>query len=214
MPCLPPRVVYKYVPIKDLHYLDNGNLQIGSLYGYRRMEGARADPEEAMGMYETVSFTVNNLVKGSVEDRLLQRTGGYFGEGISMTFEACYDDISCCESYCCCFSTEPNIPDPYGVKQAVYRVSNLWRLKSRLEELHPPLQNVVSRPGRVIYKPRGGQDIFDPYAFAPSPFIKPPSFAWEKEVRLLWNCGNMTEAEPLAIPDPEVRSLLQFAGVI
>lgn len=199
----PPPVVYKYVDAEHAHFLEAGNLKIGSLRSYGLLESGRADDEEGtatMHLNEAAPILPGSdiarrlLASGAIDVR--GPIGGAFNVRVIMRCE---------DLYCLCFSLSSEAPDN-GREQAVFEVTDLRTVIERLSIVHPQLGSWF--PGNVSYESRHA-DFRASHVLPPNPFTKSERFAWEREARVIWKPSQSGDLAALAAPDPEIASLLR-----
>jgi hypothetical protein len=203
----PPRRVYKYVDAKDAHFLEEGSVKIGSLRGYAALEGARSDSGEGTASHR-LERKFDLLNPGEPDADIMSQLGiEVRGPMIDCSFEVDFLDQSP-DFYCLCFSDRSDIDHPDGTEQAVFEIKHVRRLTTLLKELCPQLGS--SRTGRITYRSRAMGDPFANGRVEVNPFIKPETFAWEREVRALWSPATDDAVQaPIYVNDDRIKDLIK-----
>lgn len=172
--------VYKFVDPAVADIVAAGSLRIGTLRSYGRLESARADPHEASAILN--AKVQNSALLTNEQNALL----AYHGINISgrnnrwITIEG--HKTSIVNLHCLCFSDCPDAGPPEA--HAVFEVADVMDLASTLTAMYEATLGPACQVGKIEYASRdGGLDGKAVYA---DPFVKPPSFSWEKEIRMIW----------------------------
>ena len=202
--------LYKYVDLKHAQGVAAGSTKIGTIWGFRRMEGSKNDSRENIIPFD---FRKKKILSGKNphDKALLASIGLYIPEEVDIVLKGATFNYVGQDYYACCFSeaieSTSLIADG---PQAVFRIDDIRSWVSRIcqicDVLGPAKVRKVAYRDRRTFRMSGGHALTDP-------FVKPMHYADEQEVRVLWMTNGDTEmgAFPemeIIRADPVIASLL------
>lgn len=190
---------WKQVDLIHAGLLAVGSLRLGRLADYATLENGRADIADG-----SVEFAAQTLLAGVPEHRTaMTRLGMRAGAILASRFVHQSPPLyALCLSECGCdYDPSPEI------EKAVFQVNALHMLAYRLVEKHH--DRIIGAEVRRVKYERRSFDALERLAAHADPFIKLPSFAREREIRIVFLPRPDTAFEPLHTdPDPVIAGLL------
>ena len=173
--------LFKYVDPKDAHFLKAGSIKVGTLRGYAALEGPRQDDAENSIWRAGGNFSAQNPLHRTY----LESSGGFAfaGDGLQSIIRGINIASAGVDLNCLCFSRSDAAFGKFESGKALFKIDDSAAFLVRLSEIC----NLRSahHVGHVIYKERRADIRVNPTE-QPDPFVKPPWFIGEREVRVLW----------------------------
>ncbi len=180
-----PNIVYKYIDLSEsdvVEAVSRGSLKIGDIDGYRDIEGERRDDQEGLATHAIDSADITSGDSSIYAGNLRGMIDPVFGAS-NFNLTNVQFVLSAANRYCLCFSDRPDIPNPNGKPMAVFKITNLRMVMSLLSIQHAPHLG-DARAKCVVYGDLPPLNIAE---MRPrSNWLKPPKFAWEREIRAIW----------------------------
>lgn len=206
--------VYKYVDLDHADSVARGSVKIGTLWGYRELEGKRKDTGENTIPIEFLESDVLDL--RNPQHRVLLRAMGLeipddFEDFTIVTNGAAINIVGQ-DFFTSCFSKAPdNICLLEERRQAIFEIADLKSWVRRVCHLYPVLG--PARAAEVRYQDRANVNLVGG-RMQPSPFIKPHQYIDEQEVRVIWFVNENTPMGRLPFlnpspPDEVIANLTQ-----
>lgn len=205
---------WKYVDLKDAHFIEAGSLKLGTMEDYWALENGRGDPMDGGSAIHAQRIDgrpgsvralarMNSRFDGTDADLARQRivirnsTRVFVGD----PFRAfCVSEVGCT------YDPTPKTP------KAVFQVDDLEALARRVLALHPG-QLAGAQVGRVSYR----SPVVDAFGPArppgPSPFVKRPEFARERELRMVFAAPDSPSSITTLFTRPDVGVASMFRRV-
>lgn len=203
--------IYKYVDQEHANAFSNGSVKIGTLWGYRRMEGAKGDSGENSIPLE---FGHTSLHTSNSDHRFILRALGLEVEeddNIEINFNGSTIHYVGEDFYSFCSSmTDGSSQLEFEKKQAVFEIFDVECFARRLCQLIPILGPAIC--DRVVYRDRTLARVHQGL-LRTNPFVKPHEFEDEKEIRIIWRVNPDTKMGflpqiPPTQSDPVLQSLI------
>ena len=203
--------VFKYVDVEHAAAVSSGSTKIGTIWGFRQMEGAKRDVGENTIPFR---FGLNDELDGRNprDSALLQSIGLDIDGDVKIAMRGATVNLVGQDYYACCFAKNSNLPHLQAEKkQAIFQINDIkaWvrRICEIFDVLGPCFVREVSYQDRRALRFEGGVAM-------PNPFIKPGGFCGEQEVRVVWLANQSTPMgryPPLDLvsSDPIIAALLR-----
>ncbi len=202
--------VFKYVDAEHAESIADGSTKIGTIWGFRRMEGIKGDSGENTIPFR---FGLNDVLDADrPSDRALLKTMGLEAEGdFKFVMQGTAINFVGQDYYACCFAKNPNSEQLRSEKrQAVFRIDDLRTWANRVCEIFDVLGPCFIQ--EVTYRERVMTRFAEGVAVT-SPVVKPKFFENEQEVRVVWMVNHDTEmgaypSLPIIPNDPILACLI------
>ena len=202
--------VFKYVDAEHAESVAQGSTKIGTIWGFRSMEGVKGDNGENTIPFK---FGLNDVLDAdrSSDRALLKAMGHEVDGGLKFVMRGATIHLVGQDYYACCFSKSPNSAQLKSEKkQTVFKIDDLRSWANRLCELFNILGPCFIQ--EVTYRDRSMTRFADGVAVT-SPVVKPRFFDNEQEVRVVWLVNHDTEMGayptlPIIPNDPILASLV------
>ena len=174
---------YKYVALRDADVVARGSVKLGALDHYRAQEGERGDLLEGRVETRVRDFWQPAEVTPLEVERLRHVGIDVEGStGVRVVNATVITDLSPLYIYCC--SAEPDFDYARRNDLAIFEIPHLGRIGAEITSAaSSALESLLI--GSVHYSPRS-IDPFTANPVRPNPFVKDNKFAWEREIRLVW----------------------------
>ena len=201
--------VYKYVDLIHAEAVAAGSVKIGTLWGYGSIEGNKRDDSENS---LDINFSNKDILSSdSTHDQIILRSMGLIAPpGITIDMQGANIKVRGADFWTCCFSKSDKVSEFYAeAHQAIFRIDDMEQWVNRLCQIIPALGPATC--SEVVYQERTSGKIADGRAIS-SPFVKPPRFSNESEVRVVWDFKSLINAPRPSLqptgPDSTIASLL------
>lgn len=175
--------LYKSVSIEHADRFAAGSVKIGTIWGFRDLEGTRRDVTESVVQFDFQ--LIGNLDTDKPQDRMLLKWMGLKTEpGIKIVTNNAKINFMGQDHYAFCLSKSLKTFDNIDIsKHAIFQIDDIQAWANRICEIFPELGPSICKP--VRYEDPSRFRVVRGTAF-PDPFVKPIGFSWEEEVRVIW----------------------------
>lgn len=181
--------VFKYVDIEHADAVSQGSTKIGTIWGFRELEGAKRDEGE-----NTIPFSFGPkdvLDANNPRDRALLRSIGLnVDDDFKIEMRGATINYVGQDYYASCFAKYPNLRQLNAEKmQAVFRIDDIRAWVVRICQIFDVLGPCFVQ--EITYRDRLNYRMVDGIAIT-SPVVKPVNFMGEQEVRVVWLADQKT----------------------
>lgn len=141
-----PSTLYKFVDLKDAHYLETGSIKIGNSATYSQLENGRADNLDGTVEVCPKPFSLKRG-EGADEREGMQQFGHFLNGDIDVSGGVRFEVAERAQGVLC-FSTEREAPSLDKPDQAVFRIDNV---EAFALQLLTKVNQEVMHAGKVAY---------------------------------------------------------------